>query len=143
MLQETPNASKINDSQCLVKSDIVLAAQTSCYIPIKCSNTHQFTSDTLLFEPATPFPIGCLIARSCQLKTTDQMYCNVVNASDEVVTLKQNQVIGNLCNIESINEKFDQKVQEYVELDVGKLENSTGKTCSSVPLTLKTPKPPE
>jgi hypothetical protein len=71
------------------------------------------------------------------------MYCNVVNASDEVVTLKQNQVIGNLCNIESINEKFDQKVQEYVELDVGKLENSTGKTCSSVPLTLKTPKPPE
>ena len=90
-----------------------------------------------------PFPTGCLIARSCQLRTADQLYCNIVNASDEAISLKQDQIVGNLCNIETANENFDKKVQDYVQLDVRKLVHNTGETCSSVPIANKTPKPPE
>ena len=133
----------MDDSQCLVKSVIVLTAQTSYYVPIECNNIDKFTSNSLLFEPTMPFPTGCLIARSCQLRTADQLYCNIVNASDEAISLKQDQIVGNLCNIETANENFDKKVQDYVQLDVRKLVHNTGKTCSSVPIANKTPKPPE
>ena len=88
-----------------------------------------------------PFPTGCLISRSCQLRTADQLYCNIVNASDEAISLKQDQIVGNLCNIETANENFDKKVQDCVQLDVRKLVHNTGKTCSSVPIANKTPKP--
>jgi hypothetical protein len=77
------------------------------------------------------------------LRTADQLFCNIVNASDEAVSLKQDQMIGNLCSIETVNENFDKKVQDYVQLDVQKLVSNTGKTCSSVPGANKTPKPPE
>ena len=90
-----------------------------------------------------PFPTGCLISRSCQLRTADQLYCNIVNASDEAISLKQDQIVGNLCNIETANENFDKKVQDCVQLDVRKLVHNTGKTCSSVPIANKTPKPLE
>jgi hypothetical protein len=133
----------MDDSQCLVKSDILLAAQTSYYIPIKCNNIVKFTSETLLFQPTTTFPTGFLIARSCQLRTADQLFCNIVNASDEAVSLKKDQMIGNFSSIETVNENFDKKVQDYVQLDVQKLVHNTGKTCSSLPVANKSPKPPQ
>ena len=96
-----------------------------------------------MFEPTLPFPIGCLIARSCHAKTSDQLYCNIVNATDDVVIIKQNQLIGTLCNIEIEDKKFDEQVKNYVPLDVPRLLHFTGKTCSSVPVSYKKAKPPE
>jgi hypothetical protein len=52
-------------------------------------------------------------------------------------------MIGNFSSIETVNENFDKKVQDYVQLDVQKLVHNTGKTCSSLPVANKSPKPPQ
>ena len=96
-----------------------------------------------MFEPTTPFPEGCLIARSCHSKCSENLYCNVLNASDQDLILTKNQVIGNLSIVETVDEKFDREVKEYTPLDIHKLLYNPGKTFSSTPTANKQAKPPE
>jgi uncharacterized cysteine cluster protein YcgN (CxxCxxCC family) len=108
-----------------------------------CSNSKTRTivqqhrlsiTNTLMFEPIQPFPKGCLVARSLNSKDSDNLYCNVINSSDEDIILKQNQEIGHLCEAEIAEEQFEDNVKRYVPLITTKLIHFSGKKCSSKPV---------
>jgi hypothetical protein len=124
--------------------DVVVQSQSQRLVQLKvnCDRT-IFKNEHILFEPAIPFPVGCLVARSCHLKATEQLYCNVLNASDQDITLKQDQLIGILSDCEMANNQFDRDVKEYIPLDVTRLIHISGKTCSSTPIANKKAKPPQ
>jgi hypothetical protein len=124
--------------------DVVVQAQSQRLVPFKvnCDRT-SFRNEHILFEPEIPLPVGCLVARSCHLKSTEQLYCNVLNASDQDITLKQDQLIGILSDCEMANNQFDRDVKEYIPLDVTRLIHSSGKTYSSTLIANKKAKPPE
>ena len=64
------------------------------------------------------------MARSIHLKSTEQLFCNVINASDAKITLKENQALGNLSEIDIIDQTFDDDILHYVPLDTDKLEKT-------------------
>jgi hypothetical protein len=122
--------------------DVVVQSQSQRLVQFKV-NCDRTTFKNELFKPAIPFPVGCLVARSCHLKATEQLYCNVLNASDQDITFKQDQLIGILSHCEMANNQFDRDVKEYIPLDVTRLIHSSGKTCSSTPIANKKAKPPQ
>ena len=126
----------IDNINCKVKIDTIILAQSQRLVQL-CSNIDLAsinTTDTLMFEPIQPFPKGCLVARSLNSKDSDNLYCNVINSSDEDIILKQNQEIGHLCEAEIAEEQFEDNVKRYVPLTTTKLIHFSGKTCSSKPV---------
>ena len=77
-----------------------------------------------LFEPLKPFPDGCLVARSLHLHANNQLFCNIVNASDTDVVIKQNQALGHMTEADLVDEQFNRDVLTYVPLDLNKLQQS-------------------
>ena len=70
----------------------------------------HYAAETLIFEPILPYSSGCLIARSVNLKSSESLYCNVINATDSDIVFKKGLVIGKLSEAEMIDEKFDEEV---------------------------------
>jgi hypothetical protein len=124
--------------------DTIVEAHSQRLIPIICKNMQTiFKQETILFEPISPFPEGCLVARSVHLKSTDKLYCNVVNASDLSVTLKKNQILGKLTDAEIIHETFNNDVSNYTPLNINQIKQYPGKIYSSTPIANRKEKPPE
>ena len=56
------------------------------------------------------------------------MYCNVLNAGKDEITLKAGETIGSLSEIEAANVKFDLDIENYKPLDLKELANSIKST---------------
>ena len=101
---------------------------------IACVNTKDIAADTLIFEPHNPYPDGCLIARSIHSKSS-MLYCNVMNATNADVFFVKDKIMGTLSAAEIVDSNFNRDVLNYKPLDIHKLIHSSGKTCSSTPMT--------
>ena len=116
----------------------------------------ELSSGMLLFEPVSPMPHECLVARSahsnssisvntvsindstegshpnCTGSTTQKLFCNVVNTGLEDMVLKNGHAIGELSEIDAANVKFDEDVANFVPLDT-KLVRKHSKGFTSKP----------
>jgi len=46
--------------------EVVVQAQSQRLVPFRVNlDRTTFTNEHILFEPSIPFPVGCLVARSC------------------------------------------------------------------------------
>jgi hypothetical protein len=115
--------------------ECVVKAQSQRLMPIECLNISSIEADTLLFEPKYPYPAGCLIARSIHSKS-NSLFCNIMNSTDADVVFPKDQIIGTVVEAEIVDSNFNKDVLTYKPLDIHKLIHSSGKTCSSKPISV-------
>ena len=125
---------KIESVVCKISSRVVVAPQSQRLVPFSCSY-EPLESNSLLFEPVLPMPVGCLVGRSFHVKSSRQLYCNIVNANSTEIILVKDQVIGNMSVGAIVEETFEEKVKNYVYVKPPSpvARPGAGKTFSSMP----------
>lgn len=117
---------------CFAVNDTVIPANHQGCINFSVSDlilSQNRADDTLLFEPnlnALENIPNCVIAKSIHSSNSgSELWCNVINAGDDPITIKKGQKLGTLCEAEEVaNEEFEKKLASYKPLDFTKLEVS-------------------
>ena len=103
--------------------------------------------DLVMFEPFKLMDESrpdSMLARSVHLRNSKEIYCNIINAGDEPLTIKQGKELGQLKEVEEAQKEFERNVIKYVPLNLNKL-NERARTRLKVNESKlsKMPKPPD
>ena len=104
-----PNSSVNN---CLVEDTIVVEPNSQRLIKCVRNNFQLPTLDpiaskVLMFEPSNSPSENILLARSIHRASDENIFCNVLNATDIAITLSKDQLVGTVC-IAEIDEEEKQ-----------------------------------
>jgi hypothetical protein len=91
-----PQIIKSVNNEAYISDRAIVRANTQMLVPVKC-NSSVIATKLMIFDPQHPFPIGCLIGKSLHDRI-NEIYINVINASDVDVSLGKDLVIGHIAS---------------------------------------------
>ena len=103
---------------------------------VRFASNARFDCSTIMLEPTLTQSSSFVVARSIHSPSSPQLYCSILNPSDEQLTISANTHLGRLSEAEEANIKFDQDVVSFVTLDV---DEHKRRVASSLPLAESKP----
>jgi len=108
---------------------------------------NNLKGELLMFEPFKLLDESrpdSMLARSVHLRESNEIYCNIINAGDEPLTIKQGKELGQLREVEEAQKEFERNVIKYVPLNMANINARAEKRLKINESKLsKMPKPPD
>lgn len=79
-----------------------------------------------MFEPLSHMDSelpDSMLANSVHNKADEEIYCNIINAGDEAITIKQGKELGQLLEVEAAQKEFETNVLKYVPLNLDNINS--------------------
>jgi len=102
---------------------VVVKAKSQRLVRFRPTNHERLQNlDNVLLEGYKSNFSESLIAKSLHDLNSDMLYCNVINAGDEDLTIRKDEKLGHLSSVDLANEIFEEEVKQYKKLDVNRLK---------------------
>jgi len=123
MLIENKENNNVDDVVAIATNTVVVKARCQRMVHFSVSNQEKlFDINNVLLEGYKVNLSEALVAKSLHDLSTTDLYCNVVNAGDEDLSISKGFKLGRLSSVEIANEEFDNNVRNFKKLNVNELK---------------------
>ncbi len=132
------NCIKFKPVQAKIAIETRIRPNSEQLVQINCQN-ESLKTNTIMFEPKyeDESRANILMARSLHLNCSDELYCNVVNASEKEIVLEQGKVVGHMTEAEIAQEQFDNEVMRYEPLNEADIKKAMNEIATQSKSNIK------